>query len=54
VNGYYLTSPESKTLVLTKEVFEAFEEIIRRSSGSVTVQFRAGGVAGVTVTKVYK
>ena len=50
-----LTSSSGETLQLTAKVFEAFHEMmLGKKNGSVTVQFNAGGVAGVKLERILK
>jgi hypothetical protein len=54
---YKLVAPDGRPIVVTRELFEALEEMTRRrASGSVTMEFREGRVAGVrqVVEKRYK
>lgn len=55
--AYRAIGPDGAALPLTKEIFEALQDISRRKgTGSVIIDFKSGGIAGVemTVRKVYK
>jgi hypothetical protein len=52
---YGLIAPSGARIPLSKEVWEAIEQIsIHKRSGSVVIEFRNGGVAGVKSSLVYK
>jgi hypothetical protein len=54
---YRLVSPEGRQIALTKEIFDSIEEMQRRRcTGSVIIDFKGGGIAGVEsqTKKVYK
>ena len=57
--GFIATSPDGKVVKITRELFKAFEDFVLADTpptGSVTVHFKNGGIAGVkAVTEtVYK
>ena len=47
--GYRITSPEGSEIKIPKELFALLWDFLRvhRSSGTVIIQFRNGGVAGL-------
>lgn len=54
---YYVVGSDGTVIPLTKESFEALQDMYgRRHSGSVTISFNSGRIAGVeiAVKKVYK
>ena len=55
---YVVISPEGNQIEIPKELFAALWDFLRgnRPSGSVTIQFRNGGIAGLEalIKKTYK
>lgn len=55
---HVVVAPDGNRLVIPKELFDALWELLRRdkSTGSLAVHFRNGGVAGLeaSIKKVYK
>jgi len=56
-SSYCIVGPDGTAIPLTKESFEALQDMCRRKySGSVIIDFKNGGIAGVemNVKKIYK
>ncbi len=55
--AYRVIGPDGASIPVTKEMFEALQDMgQRRHSGSVTISFNSGRIAGVkmAIEKVYK
>ena len=53
-NGYALVAPGGRRILVAKEIFETFEKFrISKSTGTILIDFKSGGVASIRATETY-